>query len=121
LVLTTRTSSLAGLLVAAAVLYLARDVLIPLALAILLSFLLAPVVRRLINGGSARPRPSPRWHRFRRSPASLGGRAGTVCVPEYRENIGKIAYCARATARSEGRRSDQTARKRGGAATQRRR
>jgi predicted PurR-regulated permease PerM len=47
LVLTSRTSSLVGLLVAAAVLYLARDVLIPLALAILLSFLLAPVVRRL--------------------------------------------------------------------------
>jgi predicted PurR-regulated permease PerM len=48
LVLTTsRTSSLAGLLVAAAVLYFARDVLIPLALAILLSFLLAPLVRRL--------------------------------------------------------------------------
>jgi hypothetical protein len=34
LVLTSRTSSLAGLLVAAAVVYLARDVLIPLALAI---------------------------------------------------------------------------------------
>jgi predicted PurR-regulated permease PerM len=48
LVLTTsKTSSLAGLLVAAAILYLARDVLIPLALAILLSFLLAPMVRRL--------------------------------------------------------------------------
>lgn len=47
MVLTSRTSSLVGLLVAAAVLYLARDVLIPLALAILLSFLLAPVVRRL--------------------------------------------------------------------------
>ena len=47
MVLTSRTSSLAGLLVAAAILYLARDVLIPLALAILLSFLLAPVVRRL--------------------------------------------------------------------------
>ena len=47
MVLTSRTSSAAGLLVAAAVLYLARDVLIPLALAILLSFLLAPVVRGL--------------------------------------------------------------------------
>jgi hypothetical protein len=34
LVLTSRTSSLAGLLVAAAVVYVARDVLIPLALAI---------------------------------------------------------------------------------------
>lgn len=44
---TSRTSSLAGLLIAAAILYLAREVLIPLALAILLSFLLAPLVRRL--------------------------------------------------------------------------
>jgi len=44
---TSKTSSLFGLLIAAAILYLAREVLIPLALAILLSFLLAPVVRRL--------------------------------------------------------------------------
>jgi len=44
---TSKTSALAGLLVAAAFLYLARDVLIPLALAILLSFLLAPMVRQL--------------------------------------------------------------------------
>jgi len=44
---TSRTSSVAGLLIAAAILYLAREVLIPLALAILLSFLLAPLVRRL--------------------------------------------------------------------------
>jgi predicted PurR-regulated permease PerM len=42
-----RTKSLAALLVVAAVLYLARDVLIPLALAILLAFLLAPAVRQL--------------------------------------------------------------------------
>ena len=41
------TRSLAAMLVVAAVLYLAREVLIPLALAILLSFLLAPAVRRL--------------------------------------------------------------------------
>ena len=47
MLLTSKSASLAGLLVAAAVLYLARDVLIPLALAILLAFLLAPVVRRL--------------------------------------------------------------------------
>jgi predicted PurR-regulated permease PerM len=40
-------ASLATLLVVAAVLYLAREVLIPFALAILLSFLLAPAVRRL--------------------------------------------------------------------------
>ena len=44
---TSKTSSLAGLLIAAAILYLAREVLIPLALAILRSFLLAPLVRRL--------------------------------------------------------------------------
>jgi predicted PurR-regulated permease PerM len=40
-------ASAIGLLIAAAVLYLARDVLIPFALAILLAFLLAPAARRL--------------------------------------------------------------------------
>jgi predicted PurR-regulated permease PerM len=42
-----RTRSLVALVVAAAILYLARDVLIPLALAILFAFLLAPAVRQL--------------------------------------------------------------------------
>jgi len=42
-----RASSLIALLVTAGVLYLAKEVLIPLALAILFSFLLAPAVRRL--------------------------------------------------------------------------
>src|SRR3954462_11472963 len=42
-----RRSSLIGLVLATAVLYLAADVLIPLALAILLAFLLAPAVRHL--------------------------------------------------------------------------
>jgi predicted PurR-regulated permease PerM/CheY-like chemotaxis protein len=42
-----RRASLVALLIAAAVLYLARDVLIPFAVAILLAFLLAPAVRRL--------------------------------------------------------------------------
>jgi predicted PurR-regulated permease PerM len=42
-----RASSIIALLVTAAVLYLAKEVLIPLALAILFSFLLAPAVRRL--------------------------------------------------------------------------
>jgi predicted PurR-regulated permease PerM len=42
-----RASSLVALVLVAAVLYLAREVLIPFALAILLSFLLAPAVRRL--------------------------------------------------------------------------
>ena len=40
-------ASAIGLLIAAAVLYLAREVLIPFALAILLAFLLAPAARRL--------------------------------------------------------------------------
>jgi predicted PurR-regulated permease PerM len=93
---TSKTSSLAGLLIAAAVLYLAREVLIPLALAILLSFLLAPVVRRL-----------ERW-RLGRIPStfiavligfSLIGGIGVVAarqalsltakLPEYRANISK--------------------------------
>jgi len=42
-----RNTSVVALLVVTAVLHFARDVLIPLALAILLSFLLAPAVRRL--------------------------------------------------------------------------
>ena len=93
---TSRTSSLAGLLIAAAILYLARDVLIPLALAILLSFLLAPLVRRLEH-----------W-RLGRIPATLiavvvgfsliagigviAARQAlslTAKLPEYRANISK--------------------------------
>ena len=42
-----RRSSVIALLIAAAALYLAKEVLIPVAMAILLSFLLAPAVRRL--------------------------------------------------------------------------
>ena len=103
MVLTSRSSSLAGLLVAAAILYLAREVLIPLALAILLSFLLAPVVRRLEG-----------W-RLGRIPSTfiavvigfsiLGGigwvaaRQGLSLVekfPEYRENIKKKIRAVRA-------------------------
>ena len=42
-----KRSSIIALLVAAAVLYLAQEVLIPLAVALLLAFLLAPAVRRL--------------------------------------------------------------------------
>ena len=42
-----RASSIIALLVTAGVLYLAKEVLIPVALAILFSFLLAPAVRRL--------------------------------------------------------------------------
>jgi predicted PurR-regulated permease PerM len=103
LVLSTGASSLVGLLVAAAVLYLARDVLIPLALAILLSFLLAPVVRRLEH-----------WRLGRLASTliavaiafSLIGGIGLVAarqalslaakLPEYRENIQKKIRAVRA-------------------------
>jgi predicted PurR-regulated permease PerM len=103
LALTSKTSSLAGLLVAAAFLYLARDVLIPLALAILLSFLLAPMVRRLEH-----------W-RLGRIPStliavviafSIIGGIGVIAarqalslaakLPEYRENITKKIRAVRA-------------------------
>ena len=100
---TSKTSSLAGLLIAAAVLYFARDVLIPLALAILLSFLLAPLVRRL-----------EQW-KLGRIPSTflavlisfliIGG-IGYVAarqalslatkLPEYRENIQKKIRAVRA-------------------------
>jgi predicted PurR-regulated permease PerM len=90
------------LLIAAAILYLAREVLIPLALAILLSFLLAPVVRRL-----------EQW-RLGRVPSTLIAVVVGVALiagigyvaarqalslaaklPEYRENIGKSPHGAR--------------------------
>ena len=116
MLLASKTSSLAGLLVAAAVLYLARDVLIPLALAILASFLLAPVVRRLEH-----------W-RLGRIPSTLVavavagaliGGVGYVAarealslaakLPEYRENIREKARAARAGRRRprQGGRGDQ--------------
>ncbi len=91
---TSKTSSLFGLLIAAAILYLAREVLIPLALALLLSFLLAPAVSLL-----------ERW-RLGRVPAtaivvilcfSIVGAIGWLAasqavslaakLPEYRQNI----------------------------------
>ncbi|HEV2430982.1 MAG TPA: AI-2E family transporter, partial [Burkholderiales bacterium] len=103
MLLASKTSSLAGLLVAAGVLYLARDVLIPLALAILASFLLAPVVGRLEH-----------W-RLGRIPSTLVavavagaliGGVGYVAarealslaakLPEYRENIREKARALRA-------------------------
>ena len=89
-------SSIIALLVAAAVLYLAQEVLIPLAVAILLAFLLAPLVRRL-----------EQW-RLGRIPSTvlvallgfglifgIAGVAGSQAVqlgaqlPEYRHNIVK--------------------------------
>ena len=91
-----------------AILYLARDLLIPLALAILLSFLLAPAVSRL-----------ERW-RLGRVPAtalvlilafSLVGAIGWIAaheavslaakLPEYRENI--VAKIRAVRAPSEGK------------------
>jgi predicted PurR-regulated permease PerM len=103
LVLSSKTSSAVGLLVAAAILYLARDVLIPLALAILLSFLLAPLVRRLEH-----------WKLGRLAStliavvlgfAIIGG-IGLVAarqalslagkLPEYRENIREKIHALRA-------------------------
>ncbi|HEV3008707.1 MAG TPA: AI-2E family transporter [Burkholderiales bacterium] len=90
----SRTFSLVALVVVAAILYLARDVLIPLVVAILLSFLLAPAVTLL-----------ERWH-LGRVPAtavivllgfSIIGAVGWFAasqavslaarLPEYRENI----------------------------------
>jgi len=103
LVLSSKTSSAIGLLVAAAILYLARDVLIPLALAILLSFLLAPLVRRLEH-----------WKLGRLTStliavvigfAFIGG-IGLIAarqalslagkLPEYRENIREKIHALRA-------------------------
>ena len=103
MVLSSKTSSAVGLLVAAAILYLARDVLIPLALAILLSFLLAPLVRRLEH-----------WKLGRLTStliavvigfAFIGG-IGLIAarqalslagkLPEYRENIREKIHALRA-------------------------
>src|SRR2546428_14045481 len=50
-----RRSSLIALLIVAAVLYFAKEVLVPLAMAILLSFVLAPAVRRLERWKLGRP------------------------------------------------------------------
>ena len=55
----SRISPILGLIAAVAVLYFARDLLIPLAFAMLLAFLLSPLVKRLES-----------W-RIPRAPASL--------------------------------------------------
>jgi predicted PurR-regulated permease PerM len=91
---TPRGAYVMGAVVAVAILYLAKEVLIPLALAILFSFLLAPAVRRLEN-----------WH-LGRIPSTLivvflcfsflgaviwvaGNQSLSLVakLPEYRENI----------------------------------
>src|SRR2546421_3007922 len=97
-----RRSSLIALVIATAALYLAADVLIPLAIAILLAFLAAPAVRRL-----------ERW-KLPRLPATLvvsavgfgvifgiGAIAATQAVslaaklPEYRQNIAAKIHALR--------------------------
>ncbi len=94
-------------MIAAAILYLAREVLIPLALAMLLSFLLAPVVRRLEH-----------W-RLGRVPSTLIAVLTATAIisgvgyvaarqalslaaklPEYRENITKKIRAVRGQSES---------------------
>ncbi len=103
MVLSSKTSSAVGLLVAAAILYLARDVLIPLALAILLSFLLAPLVRRLEHWSLGRV---PSTVIAVVIGFSIIGGIGLVAsrqalslaakLPEYRENIREKIHALRA-------------------------
>jgi predicted PurR-regulated permease PerM len=97
-----RSSAVIGLVIATAVLYLAKEVLVPLALAILLTFVFAPAVRRLERG---------LW----RIPATLivvfvgfsligavlwiaGDQAVSLAarLPEYRENIIQKIHAVRA-------------------------
>jgi len=88
-------ASAIGLLIAAGVLYLARDVLIPFALAILLAFLLAPAARRLERWKLGRVLSTVIVVVFGFSLiGAVGYVAGTQAVslaaklPEYRKNIG---------------------------------
>jgi predicted PurR-regulated permease PerM len=87
-------ASAIGLLIAAAVLYLARDVLIPFALAILLAFLLAPAARRLERWKLGRVLSTVIVVAFGFSLiGTVGYVAGTQAVslaaklPEYRKNV----------------------------------
>lgn len=89
-----RASSIIALLIAAGVLYLAKEVLIPLAMAILFAFLLAPAVRRFEQWKLGRI-PSTLIVVLLAFGCLLGvfALAGTQAVslaaklPEYRENI----------------------------------
>ena len=88
-------ASAIGLLIAAGVLYLARDVLIPFALAILLAFLLAPASRRLERWKLGRVLSTLIVVAFGFSLiGAVAYVAGTQAVslaaklPEYRKNIG---------------------------------
>jgi predicted PurR-regulated permease PerM len=87
-------SPLLGMVVATASLYLAREVLMPLALAILFAFLLAPGVRRLESLGLGRGISSiVAVALFLAAIGAVGWIAGRQVVslagklPEYRENI----------------------------------
>src|SRR5688500_18543622 len=85
---------LLALVVATAVLYLAREILIPLALAVLFAFVLAPLVRRLESWGFGRvPSVLIAVLLGMAVVVGLGWIAATQTVslagklPEYRENI----------------------------------
>jgi predicted PurR-regulated permease PerM len=91
------------LVLATASLYVAREVLIPLALAVLFSFLLAPAVRRLENLGLGRPLSTiVAVALFLAAIGAVGTFAGNQAVslvgklPEYRENITKKLKTLRA-------------------------
>jgi predicted PurR-regulated permease PerM len=97
-----------ALVVTVAALYLARDVLIPVALAALLGFLLAPAVRRLEHFGAGRGIATLLVTVFA---FSLIGAVGWVVthqavslaakLPEYRANITKKIRAVKAPAQGE--------------------
>jgi predicted PurR-regulated permease PerM len=98
-----RRSSVIALLIAAAVLYLAKEVLVPLAVAILFSFLLAPAVRRLEQWNLGRiPSTLAVVLLAFALLAGVAGLAGTQAVslaaklPEYRHNIVSKIHSLRA-------------------------
>jgi predicted PurR-regulated permease PerM len=91
---TQAAASAIGLLIAAAVLYLAREVLIPFALAGLLAFLLAPAVRRLERWKLGRPISTGivvllGFSLIGAIAAVAGSQAVSLAakLPEYRKNV----------------------------------
>jgi predicted PurR-regulated permease PerM len=97
-----RRSSVIALLIAAAVLYFAKEVLIPVAMAILLSFLLAPAVRRLEQWKLGRAASTLIVALFAFGVVfAFAGFAATQAVslgaklPEYRHNIVKKIHALR--------------------------
>ena len=92
--MTQAAASAIGLLIAAAVLYLAREVLIPFALAGLLAFLLAPAVRRLERWKLPRPLSTGivvllGFSLIGAIAAVAGSQAVSLAakLPEYRKNV----------------------------------